>query len=201
MPNKIQTGDSPLGVNGVTGANLSPASGLARIEQEIKKRTPQTGTNVGRWNLPNGIAILPKKTRAVSSETCQLGAIRNDPNNSDKYMITPGFVSGGGGNELVEPDNLTKIEGNAVWLQIAWTCVVVDGVQQAGGTMGTITVATGASIPTDIVPTGAGAATAHIPLGAWDGNGAWIKQGCGSIQVYFCPGGGFFFGRNNEMEV
>lgn len=66
MPSKLQTGDSPLGADSITGANLSPASGFVRIEQEIKKRTPQTGTNVGRWNLPNGISILPKRARAAS---------------------------------------------------------------------------------------------------------------------------------------
>lgn len=201
MPSKLQTGDSPLGADGIAGARLEPASQLVRIEQELKKRTPQTGSNVGRWNLPNGIAILPKKARAASSASCALGAIRNDPNNSDKYMIAPGFVSGGGGNELVEPANLTKTAGHSVWLKIAWTGTNVNGVLQAGGTMGAITVGTGVSIPSDIAPTAAApAGTAYVPLGAWNTDGQWISQGCGSLQVYFCPGQGFFYGRGNVVQ-
>ena len=203
MPNKQQTGDSPLGNNGLNGAYLSTASSLTRIEQEIKKRTPQTGTDVGRWNLPNGIAILPKRARAV--ESCQLGAIRTDPVNKDKYMLSPGFVTGGGTSQLVEPDNLTPTIGDFVWLEIEWTADVIDEVLQAGGTMGAITVQKGTTIPDDTIPTAESTAgTAYIPLGGWVSDNSktvWVKQGCGSIQVYFCPGQGFIFGRANEVQA
>lgn len=210
MPSKSQTGDSPLGADGIAGARLEPASQLVRIEQELKKRTPQTGSNVGRWNLPNGIAILPRKIQA-SSASCALGAMRSDPVNTGKYMLAPGFLTGGGGSELVEPDNLTPTIGNFVWLEVEWTgkTTVVNGwdVLDAGGTLGAVTVKQGSVTPSDTIPqSGSLSGIAHIPLGGWISNGAnppspvWVKQGCGSIQLYFCPGNGFFFGRNNEVQ-
>lgn len=201
MPSKNYNGQNPLGRRRISKSR----GAFGAVEKEVGRIQPALSLHIASKQLPNGRIVLPKKTARGSTETCQLGDLMIDSENSTeqetKYKIRPGFVSGGGGNELVEPDNLTKTAGHSVWLEIAWTCEVVDGVQQAGGTMGAITVGTGESIPTDTVPTGAGAATAHIPLGAWDGSGSWIKQGCGSIQVYFCPGGGFFFGRDNSVEV
>jgi len=131
----------------------------------------------------------------------------NSTAQATKFKISPGFLTGGGGTELIEPDDLTATIGDFVWLNVAWTCDAIDGVQQAGGTLGAVTVAQGASIPTDTVPTAAGSATAIIALGGWISNGAdepaplWVGQGCGSIQVFFCPGGGFFHGRSNAVEA
>ena len=57
---------------------------------------------------------------------------------------------------------------------------------------------------------GATSGIAYITMGGWitdhveapnGPNPVWVKQGCGSIQLYFCPGQGFFFGRNNAVEA
>jgi len=145
---------------------------------------------------------------------CALGDISTDAENSEleadppvvRYKLEPAFLSGGGGNELVTVDNLDAVIDDFVWLEVAWTADVVDDLLQQGGTMGTITVSTGADVPDDTVPTeDATSGTAHIVLGGWVTDGGdpalpvWVKQGCGSIQIYFCPGQGFFFGRNNEV--
>jgi len=167
----------------------------------------------GLIQTPSGAIHAPKRRRKGGGTTvpCQLGRVSVDSENSTpsvtKYKINAGFLTGGGGTELIEPDDLTATIGDFVWLSVAWTCIAIDGVQQAGGTLGAVTVAQGSSIPTDTVPTEAGSATAIIALGGWISNGAgepaplWVNQGCGSIQVFFCPGGGFFHGRSNAVEA
>ena len=208
MPSKSRNGNSPLG-----NTRLEGAGGFARTELEISKRTPKQSMTSGLIQTPSGAIHAPKRRRKGGGTTvpCQLGRVSVDSVNSTpsatKYKINAGFLTGGGGTELIEPDNLTATIGDFVWLSVAWTCIAIDGVQQAGGTLGAVTVAQGSSIPTDTVPTEAGSATAIIALGGWISNGAgepaplWVNQGCGSIQIFFCPGGGFFHGRSNAVET
>ncbi len=208
MPSKSRNGNSPLG-----NTRLEGAGGFARTELEISKRTPKQSMTSGLIQTPSGAIHAPKRRRKGGGTTvpCQLGRVSVDSENSTpsvtKYKINAGFLTGGGGTELIEPDDLTATIGDFVWLSVAWTCIAIDGVQQAGGTLGSVTVAQGSSIPTDTVPTAAGSATAIIALGGWISNGAdepaplWVGQGCGSIQVFFCPGGGFFHGRSNVVEA
>ena len=150
---------------------------------------------------------------------CILGAITGDPENDDenpvtppvKKKLTPGFISGGGSSEMLVVNDLTPVIGDLVWVKVIWTANATAGILQAGGTMGAVTVETGTAVPDDTIPEdGSLAGVAHIPLGGWISDGAeapatpapvWVNQGCGSLQVFFCPGAGFFFGRNNVIEV
>ena len=213
MPSKNYNGNNPLGRKRIKTNGLNTNGALARLETELGRLQPSLSLQTGSQQLPNGRVQVPRKARrgGGTTEPCILGYVSIDAENSDeegtKYKINAGFLSGGGGTELVEPDDLTATIGVFVWLSVAWTCYAIDGVQQAGGTLGAVTVAQGASIPTDTVPTAGGSATAIIALGGWISNGAeepspvWVNQGCGSIQLYFCPGQGFIVGRNNEVEV
>lgn len=215
MPSKYTSGNSPLGRR-IRNKN-SPVSGFAQVEREIGRAQSTPNLITRSRQLPNGTVQLPAKggTAAASSE-CILGRIQSDPANSSgdvvKYKLSPGFVTGGGGSELVQPDDLTATIGDFVWLEVAWTGIfdIGSSTVQPGGTMGEITVQQGAEVPVDTYPDAESEeCTAHIVLGGWisdgtdppDGpNPSWVSQGCGAIQLYFCPGNGFFFGRNNEVQ-
>ena len=209
MPSKYTTGNSPIGRR-IRNKN-SPVSGFAQVEREIG-RVQSVPSLVSRSRqLPNGTLHLPPKVQAGSSAgACILGRIGVDSVNSTegsvKYKLSAGFLTGGGGTELIEPDDLTATIGDFVWLQVGWTASTSNGVLQAGGTLGAVTVAQGATVPNDTTPTASTpVGTANIVLGGWLTNGAddpspvWTSQGCGSIQIYFCPGNGFFYGRANEV--
>ena len=212
MPSKNYNGQNPLG-----GKRIQPSAGLgasgafAQVELQVGRLQPALSLQSGSLQTPNGRIPSQKVPPAGTTEPCQLGKMLFDSENSTtelpKFKLLPGFLTGGGGTELIEPDNLTATVDNFVWLEVNWTCDAIDGVQQAGGTLGAVTVAQGATIPTDTVPTAAGSAIAIIALGGWVSNGAtppgalWVNQGCGSIQVFFCPGGGFFHGRSNVVEA
>ena len=203
MPSKEYNGQNPL--------SGQRSKSFAQVELQVGRLQPALSLHSGSLQTPNGRIPSQKRVTAGTTAPCQLGKMLVDSANSTaqatKFKISPGFLTGGGGTELIEPDDLTATIGDFVWLNVAWTCDAIDGVQQAGGTLGAVTVAQGASIPTDTVPTAAGSATAIIALGGWISNGAdepaplWVGQGCGSIQVFFCPGGGFFHGRSNAVEA
>jgi len=208
MPSKSRNGNSPLG-----NTRLEGAGGFARTELEISKRTPKQSMTSGLIQTPSGAIHAPKRRRKGGGTTvpCQLGRVSVDSENSTpsvtKYKINAGFLTGGGGTELIEPDDLTATIGDFVWLSVAWTASTSNGVLQAGGTLGAVTVAQGATVPNDTTPTASTpVGTANIVLGGWLTDGAddpspvWTSQGCGSIQIYFCPGNGFFYGRANEVQ-
>ena len=212
MPSKNYNGNNPLGRSRIKPNGLDPSGAFAKVETAIGRLQPSLSLQTGSMQLPNGRVQKPKPKRARrggATTPCQLGRIGVDSENSTevsvKYQLSAGFLTGGGGTELIEPNDLTATIDDFVWLEVNWTCDEIDGVQQAGGTLGAVTVAQGATIPTDTVPTLAGAATAIIALGGWISNGEedpsplWVNQGCGSIQVFFCPGGGFFHGRSNVV--
>ena len=215
MPSKNSNGNQPLGRSiKVQGGNLQGS--IAQIESKVAKLQPAQSLDAGMLQLPNGRVHVPKRAGAGATSTpCILGRVSKDSENSTdeitKYKINAGFLTGGGSTELIEPDNLTAKIDDFVWLKVLWTADVIDGVLQAGGTMGAVTIHTGTTIPDDTTPTvDSTSGIAYITLGGWvtdnvdapDGpNPVWIKQGCGSIQLYFCPGQGFFFGRNNAVET
>ena len=131
----------------------------------------------------------------------------NSTEQAPKKKLSVGFISGGGSSESVVIDDLTATIDDYVYIEVAWTGSTINGVLQARGTLGAVTVAQGATVPNDTIPTAATpAGSATIVLGRWLSDGAdepspvWYNQGCGSIQLYFCPGNGFFFGRNNTVE-
>ena len=177
----------------------------------MARRTPTYPSDQVWINLPNGRMYQPKRARGGTTEPCQLGKMLVDSENSTeqntKYKIRPGFLTGGGGSAFIEPDDLTATIGDFVWLEIGWTAEGSESTISPGGTIGTVTISTGSSIPSDTIPEpGALVGTAHIVLGGWISNGAetpspvWVNQGCGSIQIFFCPGG-FFFGRGNQLSA
>jgi hypothetical protein len=153
------------------------------------------------------VEIPVEPAAAAAGGPCQLGTLLVDEVNSTdqftRYKLLSGFLTGGGGTQLIEVDNLRAIIGDFVWLAIGWTAEGGDSTIFPGGTMGTVTISKGSSIPSDTIPElGSLAGTAHIVLGGWISNDAdpplptWVNQGCGSIQIFFCAGG-FFFARNN----
>lgn len=209
MPSKKYNGNSPLG-----STRLQGSGSLADAELEIAKRTPKQSMTTGLIQTPSGAIHAPKRTRRVTagtSEACILGKMSVDTENSTeqspKKKLSVGFISGGGGSESVVIDNLTATIDDYVYIQVAWTGSTLNGVLQAGGTMGAVTSSQGATAPNDTTPTASTpAGSATIVLGQWLSDGAdepspvWYNQGCGSIQLYFCPGNGFFFGRDNTVE-
>ena len=211
MPSKNYNGNNPLGRKRIKSNGLDTNGALAQVETQIGRLQPALSLQTGSLQLPNGRVQIPKRARrGGTTEPCQLGKMLVDSVNSTaqltKYKIKPGFLTGGGGSELIEPDNLTATIGNFVWLQIGWTATDDGSTISPGGTIGTVTINTGSFIPSDTIPElGSLAGTAHIVLGGWISNGAetpspvWVNQGCGSIQIFFCPGG-FFFGRSNQLS-
>jgi hypothetical protein len=209
MPSKKYNGNTPLG-------SLRLGS-LSDVELEVAKRTPKQAMTTGVVQTHNGSFHTPKRRQRATKATtpCILGYLSIDTENSTeedtKYKINTGFLSGGGSTEIITPNDLTANIDDFVWLKVLWTADVIDGVLQAGGTMGDVTVATGSTIPDDTNPTvDATSGIAYVTLGGWitdnveapnGPNPVWVKQGCGSIQLYFCPGQGFFFGRNNAVEA
>ena len=211
MPSKYTIGNSPIGRRIRNKSNS--VSGFAQVEREIG-RVQSVPSLVGRSRqLPNGTLHLPPNAQAGSTaEACILGRLSVDSENSTdeatKYKINAGFLTGGGSTELIEPDNLTATIDDFVWLKVVWTANAIDGVLQAGGTMGAVTIETGTPIPDDTTPTAdSTSGIAYITLGGWVSNGAeepspvWVNQGCGSLQLYFCPGQGFIVGRNNQVQA
>ena len=213
MPSKARNGNAPLGVEKLQIGKLDVASGFARTEDQLLRRTPVEPTNTGWINSPNGIIHQPKrflKGGGGGVAPCILGKIKTDTINSTedepKKKLLEGFITGSGSSELLVADNLTPTIDDFVWVKVDWTAGVIDGVLQSGGVMDTVTVETGPTMPDDTIPTvDVLAGIAYIPLGGWISDGAdepqpiWVKQGCGSIQVFFCPGAGFFFGRDNSV--
>ena len=205
MPSKNYNGQNPLGEK--------RSQSFAQVELQVGRLQPAISLQSGSLQTPNGRIpsqkFVPTGTGAAVS--CQLGKMLVDSVNSTptatKFKISPGFLTGGGSTETIQPDNLDAIIDEYVYISVAWTASTVNGVLQAGGTMGSVSVLQGATIPDDTLPTAATpAGTANIALGRWLSDGAgtpsprWVYQGCGSIQIYFCPGNGFFYGRANEVQ-
>ena len=211
MPSKDYNGQNPL--------SGQRSRSFAQVEQQVGRLQPAISLNSGSLQTPNGRIPSQKRVPAGTTVPCQLGKLFVDSANSTaqttKFKISPGFLTGGGGTELIEPDNLTATIDNFVWLSVAWTAVVVLAVGeetedtiQAGGTIGDVTISTGSEVPDDTIPTvDSTSGVANIALGGWISNGEeepaplWVNQGCGSIQIYFCPGNGFFYGRNNQITA
>lgn len=126
---------------------------------------------------------------SAAASICQLGDYETDPEDSDKVIIIPGWLHAPNKSVLIEPASLTPTASTAVWIKCPWTATLNDDdVLEAGGELGTQLVETGATVPENVVPhvdslTG----TLYVPLGAWDADLNWIRQGCGSITVGFCP--------------
>ena len=149
--------------------------------------------------------ITPQST--AGGGPCQLGTLQVDEVNSTeqfpRYKLQCGFLTGGGSTQLIVVNNLRAVIGTFVWLAIGWTASGNQSTIFPGGTMGTVTISTGSSIPSDTIPEqGSLNGTAHIVLCGWISDGEnpplWVNQGCGSIQIFFCEGG-FFFGRSNVV--
>ena len=203
MPSKDYNGQNPLGEK--------RSQSFAQVELQVGRLQPALSLQSGSLQTPNGrIPTAQKFVPAGTTEQCQLGKMLVDSENSTptvtKFKISPGFLTGGGGTELIEPDNLTATIGDFVWLRVAWTANGDATNIFPGGTMGAVTISTGATIPSDTIPVaGSLSGFAHIVLGGWVSDNAvapspvWVRQGCGSIQLYFCPGG-FFFGRSNVVS-
>jgi hypothetical protein len=109
------------------------------------------------------------------------------------WKLLGGTVTGGSGNVVVADINLGTISsppanGTFYWLVCSGTAVVEDGVLLPGFTLSTVTVASGASIPSNTIPTAAASTgLLRISLGSWS-NGVFVPAGCGNIQVNHCPG-------------
>jgi len=201
MPSKEYNGQNPL--------SGQRSKSFAQVELQVGRLQPAISLNSGSLQTPNGRIPSQKRVPVGTTVPCQLGKMLVDSANSTaqatKFKVSPGFLTGGGGTELIEPDNLTATIGDFVWLAIGWTADGDGSTIDPGGTIGTVTINTGSSIPSDIIPElGSLSGTAHIVLGGWISNDAdpplptWVNQGCGSIQIFFCPGG-FFFGRGNQL--
>tara|TARA_Y100000593_G_scaffold87528_1_gene168108 strand:+ start:180 stop:824 length:645 start_codon:yes stop_codon:yes gene_type:complete len=206
MPSKKFNGNAPFGADKIT-SEKGVDSALARLSNQILTRSPKQSMTAGSKQTHNGIFLEPKrfkrqKKQASTSQTiCELGDISPDPNNEGKFIIRPGHIQGGGDTQLIEIDNLTAVANNSVWLEIPWTANEVDDVLQAGGTMGTVTVNTGASAPLDDVPVITDlSGTAYYVIGSWDSETVWVKNGCGTVTIDFCPGG-YVKGRLVTVET
>lgn len=61
MPSKARNGNAPLGADKLQIGKLDAASGFARTEDQLLRRTPVEPTNTGWINAPNGIIHQPKR--------------------------------------------------------------------------------------------------------------------------------------------
>jgi hypothetical protein len=138
-----------------------------------------------------GVSIRFRRNRRYGGgEVCQLGSYGVDPDDEDKVIIVPGWLIAPNKSELIEPDPMTVTAESSVWIECPWTCLDVDGVLQSGGELGVPTVVIGTDMPDNVVPNISSlTGFAYVPLGAWDVDEKWIKAGCGSVTLDFCPGG------------
>lgn len=104
--------------------------------------------------------------------------------------VYPGHVVGGGASVFLEPGSQTLSNGQSLYIRCNWTGLKEDEVLKPGGTMGSISVLKGSSVPDDDVPTVTSlSGEAYFVLFSKDSNGEIVSNGCGTILIGFCPGG------------
>lgn len=160
---------------------------VADLERLLSKYTEQdiVGIDPRQNNIRQRLRVLaingPSEGEETATPDCPLGSLVNG-------KITPGYVIGGGKNILVEPPKIKPAANKKVWLKITWTIDLIDEVPQAGGTMGSITVRSGNTVPTDDVPSATDTSgTCYYALGGWDSDTQWVGNGCGTVVIGFCP--------------
>jgi len=104
MPSKDYNGQNPLGEK--------RSNSLAQVELQVGRLQPALSLQSGSLQTPNGrIPTAQKFVPAGTTVPCQLGKMLVDSENSTtelpKFKLLPGFLTGGGGTKLIEPDNLT----------------------------------------------------------------------------------------------
>ena len=155
-------------------------------ETDIVSADPNNSENNRR------VTVMAKQGSSVEGNQladCPLGYVSGG-------TMTPGWVIGPNKSVLLEPEySGSGYKNRQVWVKATWTAKKIDGVLQAGGEMGSVTVHSGSGVPDDNVPNVASlSGAAHYPLGAWDADGNWVNSGCGPVHINFCPGG-FIKGR------
>lgn len=125
---------------------------------------------------------------------CLLGDLLADPENEDRFIIRPGYVSDGRSSVFLEKDNINPVIGDHLYVKVPWTAEQEDNILLSGGSMGTPTIEQGSSVPDDSSFTPTSLTGDHYEaLGTWlddgDGEPEWNPGGCGSITVGFCSNG------------
>lgn len=150
----------------------------------------EPGMYIGRSVGGVGLRFRQRRgRRGGGSGLCQLGSYTVDPDDTGKVVLIPGWLHAPNKSVLIEPGPMTPIANSKVWIKCPWTATLNDDdVLEAGGELGNPVVEGGSTIPDNVIPhvdslTG----IFHVPLGGWDDDKKWIREGCGSITVEFCP--------------
>ncbi len=188
MASKSNNGNLPLGRSKID-ASRGVESALSKLSHQVGARTPRQSMTAGSKQLHNGVFLEAPRVRARSSSACILGEYTVDPDDENKVIIRSGWLHAPNKSVLLEPSPMTPTAGHKVWIECPWTATLNDdNVLEAGGELGTHTISTGATMPDNVVPhvdslTG----TLYAPIGAWNDDLAWIREGCGSFTIGFCP--------------
>jgi len=121
MPSKYRNANSPLnGAKLQPGKGLDPASGFARTETELLRRTPISSTNATRIVAPNGIIHPQNRKRARGggrvTHPWKLSVLLDIPEGQTaaqgtwKYRVRLGLLNNAASDDFV--DNI--YEGNLV---------------------------------------------------------------------------------------
>ncbi len=193
--------------NNITSVEYGPAQQLGAVEfiDRLRATRKNQYSHGLRSDKPvtdgvGGSAATPVfKFSRVSGggggevEECILGDLLPDPDNAGKFKIRPGYVYGGGSNEFIEKVNITPLIGEHLYIEVSWTAEAEDGVLLTGGSMTSVEIKQGGSVPDDDDFTPASLTGKHRKaLGTWtDDNGApkWNRDGCGSYHVRMCSNG------------
>lgn len=188
MASKSNNGNLPLGRSKID-ASRGVESALSKLSHQVGARTPRQSMTAGSKQLHNGVFLEAPRVRARSSGSCILGEYTVDPDDETKVIITPGWLHAPNKSVLIEPSSMTPIAGSKVWIKCPWTATMNDDdVLEAGGELGTEVVEGGSTVPDNVVPHVDGlTGTLYVPLGCWGDNLNWVRAGCGSITVGFCP--------------
>lgn len=129
--------------------------------------------------------------QVTESTPCPFGKL-TPAEGSGQYTLTGGYVSGGGGHVHIGDTTVTLgSTARNIWLEVNWTASKDDDdILLSGGTMGSVSLASGTSDPPDDdQPTSTSlGGKAIIPIGYFDGE-RLVNFGCGNVGVMMCSNG------------
>jgi hypothetical protein len=169
------------------------------LNEWLRRRTVGDGRTITQRELADGTTVLTAAAGTGSATTTGGAFCRvrtrstGDPPVVSSYLQS-GQVSGGTGNESVEPELAADVtsppaDGTLVWLAITGDGVEEDGLILPGFDVTGVAAGSGSSLPANTLPE-AGSSTGrtyHHRLGEWTG-GQFVPDGCGNIAVHYCPG-------------
>ncbi len=150
------------------------------------------GGTLGRSVNGSSISVSRAVAGGGGAVDCALGRLTANVGDGN-FTIEPGYVHGGGDDILLEKTDIVPAIGSELYVEVSWTATAVDDVLQAGGVMTGAVLKVGMKPVDDVLSATSLTGKHYRTLGEWVDDGAgnplWVKAGCGSYSVRFCPSG------------